>query len=190
MKSIFYNRSYGNYTLARYWKTYLFSMFPCLYFAADCAYSREELERQHVPLDGGHFTGFYCDGNSVDHPGDCHCLHRLEGEICCLLWPFRIMLYFRLQLPPFLDFLVTWTSLSNSLWNPFMYWLLNSDFRRLSRSLMPNKVCLKSIYFCFILAWLSDKWPLPYDTSPLWRWLIITSPSSSLPPVPSAHFWS
>ncbi|KAH8384772.1 hypothetical protein KR093_007881 [Drosophila rubida] len=42
-------------------------------------------------------------------------------------------------LPPFLDFLVTWTSLSNSLWNPFMYWLLNSDFRRLSRQLMPNK---------------------------------------------------
>ncbi|XP_017062004.1 5-hydroxytryptamine receptor 1A [Drosophila ficusphila] len=43
------------------------------------------------------------------------------------------------KLPPFLDFLVTWTALSNSLWNPFMYWLLNSDFRRLSRQLMPNK---------------------------------------------------
>ncbi|XP_037956671.1 5-hydroxytryptamine receptor 1D-like [Teleopsis dalmanni] len=43
------------------------------------------------------------------------------------------------KLPPFLDFLVTWTALSNSLWNPFMYWLLNSDFRRLSRHLMPNK---------------------------------------------------
>ncbi|XP_030379210.1 beta-3 adrenergic receptor [Scaptodrosophila lebanonensis] len=43
------------------------------------------------------------------------------------------------KLPPFLDFVVTWTALSNSLWNPFMYWLLNSDFRRLSRQLMPNK---------------------------------------------------
>ncbi|XP_054738919.1 uncharacterized protein LOC129245004 [Anastrepha obliqua] len=43
------------------------------------------------------------------------------------------------KLPPFLDFLVTWTALSNSLWNPFMYWLLNSDFRRLSRHLMPNR---------------------------------------------------
>ncbi|ALC41899.1 CG13579 [Drosophila busckii] len=43
------------------------------------------------------------------------------------------------KLPPFLDFVVTWTSLSNSLWNPFMYWLLNSDFRRLSRQLMPNR---------------------------------------------------
>nr|NP_611917.2 uncharacterized protein Dmel_CG13579, isoform A [Drosophila melanogaster]AAF47210.2 uncharacterized protein Dmel_CG13579, isoform A [Drosophila melanogaster] len=43
------------------------------------------------------------------------------------------------KLPPFLDFLVTWTALSNSLWNPFMYWLLNSDFRRMSRQLMPNK---------------------------------------------------
>ncbi|CAD7011661.1 unnamed protein product [Ceratitis capitata] len=42
------------------------------------------------------------------------------------------------KLPPFLDFVVTWTALSNSLWNPFMYWLLNSDFRRLSKHLMPN----------------------------------------------------
>ncbi|KAI8039540.1 hypothetical protein M5D96_006954 [Drosophila gunungcola] len=50
-----------------------------------------------------------------------------------------ILCYLRPQLPPFLDFLVTWTALSNSLWNPFMYWLLNSDFRRLSRQLMPNK---------------------------------------------------
>ncbi|KAI8114669.1 5-hydroxytryptamine receptor 1A, partial [Lucilia cuprina] len=40
------------------------------------------------------------------------------------------------KLPPFLDFLVTWTALSNSFWNPFMYWLLNADFRRLSKQLM------------------------------------------------------
>ncbi|XP_069964018.1 alpha-2C adrenergic receptor [Bactrocera oleae] len=43
------------------------------------------------------------------------------------------------KLPPFLDFVVTWIALSNSLWNPFMYWLLNSDFRRLSKHLMPNR---------------------------------------------------
>ncbi|XP_050325869.1 uncharacterized protein LOC126756675 [Bactrocera neohumeralis] len=43
------------------------------------------------------------------------------------------------KLPPFLDFVVTWIALSNSLWNPFMYWLLNSDFRRLSKRLMPNR---------------------------------------------------
>ncbi|XP_067627773.1 uncharacterized protein [Eurosta solidaginis] len=43
------------------------------------------------------------------------------------------------KLPPFLDFVVTWTALSNSLWNPFVYWFLNSDFRRLSRRLMSNR---------------------------------------------------
>ncbi|KAM7345395.1 uncharacterized protein ACRADG_011716 isoform 1-T3 [Cochliomyia hominivorax] len=40
------------------------------------------------------------------------------------------------KLPPFLDFVVTWTALSNSFWNPFMYWLLNADFRRLSKQLL------------------------------------------------------
>ncbi|XP_037883365.1 5-hydroxytryptamine receptor 1D isoform X2 [Glossina fuscipes] len=43
------------------------------------------------------------------------------------------------KLPPFLDFLVTWTALSNSFWNPFMYWLLNSDFRHLSKQMLPSK---------------------------------------------------
>jgi len=57
-----------------------------------------------------------------------------------------ISIYLCTQLPPFLDFLVTWTALSNSLWNPFMYWLLNSDFRRLSRQLMPNKVSFSPIF--------------------------------------------
>ncbi|XP_055856353.1 beta-3 adrenergic receptor isoform X2 [Episyrphus balteatus] len=45
------------------------------------------------------------------------------------------------KLPPFLDFIVTWTALSNSFWNPFLYWLLNSQFRRLSRHLLPNRWC-------------------------------------------------
>uniref|UniRef100_A0A1A9WXJ0 G-protein coupled receptors family 1 profile domain-containing protein n=1 Tax=Glossina brevipalpis TaxID=37001 RepID=A0A1A9WXJ0_9MUSC len=43
------------------------------------------------------------------------------------------------KLPPFLDFFVTWTALSNSFWNPFMYWLLNSDFRHLSKQMLPSK---------------------------------------------------
>lgn len=54
------------------------------FFVSDCAYSGEELERQYVPLYGGHFTGLYSDGNTVDHPGDCYRLHRLEGISCCL----------------------------------------------------------------------------------------------------------
>lgn len=38
--------------------------------------------------------------------------------------------------PPALDFLVTWMALSNSFWNPFLYWLLNSKFRRMCRQLL------------------------------------------------------
>ncbi|CAD7089337.1 unnamed protein product [Hermetia illucens] len=45
------------------------------------------------------------------------------------------------KLPAFLDFLVTWSALSNSFWNPFLYWLLNSHFRRLGRHLLTNKFC-------------------------------------------------
>lgn len=42
--------------------------------------------------------------------------------------------------PPFLDFLATWLALSNSFWNPFLYWLLNNHFRRISRELLYSKV--------------------------------------------------
>jgi hypothetical protein len=42
--------------------------------------------------------------------------------------------------PAFLDFLATWLSLSNSFWNPFLYWLLNNHFRRISRELLYTKV--------------------------------------------------
>ncbi|XP_013113447.2 dopamine receptor 2 [Stomoxys calcitrans] len=45
------------------------------------------------------------------------------------------------KLPPFLDFVVTWTALSNSFWNPFIYWLLNDDFRRVSKKLMMPLRC-------------------------------------------------
>ncbi|EZA49020.1 hypothetical protein X777_12829 [Ooceraea biroi] len=41
--------------------------------------------------------------------------------------------------PPFLDFLATWLALSNSFWNPFLYWLLNNHFRRISRELLYTK---------------------------------------------------
>lgn len=42
--------------------------------------------------------------------------------------------------PPGLDFLVTWLALSNSFWNPFLYWLLNNHFRRISRELLFSRV--------------------------------------------------
>ncbi|XP_061397837.1 5-hydroxytryptamine receptor 1A [Musca vetustissima] len=45
------------------------------------------------------------------------------------------------KLPPFLDFVVTWTALSNSFWNPFIYWLLNDDFRRISKKVMTPWRC-------------------------------------------------
>ena len=47
--------------------------------------------------------------------------------------------------PPFLDFLATWLALSNSFWNPFLYWLLNNHFRRISRELLYTKV--SKVYF-------------------------------------------
>ncbi|XP_044018750.1 trace amine-associated receptor 9 isoform X2 [Aphidius gifuensis] len=45
--------------------------------------------------------------------------------------------------PPFLDFLATWLALSNSFWNPFLYWLLNNHFRRISRDLIYTKILCK-----------------------------------------------
>uniref|UniRef100_A0A1Y1LRN1 G-protein coupled receptors family 1 profile domain-containing protein n=2 Tax=Photinus pyralis TaxID=7054 RepID=A0A1Y1LRN1_PHOPY len=45
--------------------------------------------------------------------------------------------------PPGLDFLVTWLALSNSFWNPFLYWLLNNQFRRISREIIFNKMCCR-----------------------------------------------
>ncbi|KAF2886374.1 hypothetical protein ILUMI_19798 [Ignelater luminosus] len=47
--------------------------------------------------------------------------------------------------PPGLDFLVTWLALSNSFWNPFLYWLLNNQFRRISREILFSRLtCRKS----------------------------------------------
>ncbi|KAK0160074.1 hypothetical protein PV328_007519 [Microctonus aethiopoides] len=47
--------------------------------------------------------------------------------------------------PPFLDFLATWLALSNSFWNPFLYWLLNNHFRRISRELLYTKILCKRL---------------------------------------------
>lgn len=50
--------------------------------------------------------------------------------------------------PGFLDFLATWLALSNSFWNPFLYWLLNNHFRRIAKDLLLNKVN----YYCLLIS--------------------------------------
>ncbi|XP_059607792.1 trace amine-associated receptor 1 [Phlebotomus argentipes] len=45
------------------------------------------------------------------------------------------------KVPPFLDFFVTWTAISNSFWNPFLYWLLNAHFRRIGREFFTSWWC-------------------------------------------------
>lgn len=57
------------------------------------------------------------------------------------LW-FEMAVGGHVQLPPFLEFLVTWTAVSNSFWNPFLYWLLNAHFRRLAKELLVKSVSL------------------------------------------------
>ena len=36
--------------------------------------------------------------------------------------------------------MVTWLALSNSFWNPFLYWLLNNHFRQVSKELLLSTV--------------------------------------------------
>lgn len=48
--------------------------------------------------------------------------------------------------PAVLDFLATWLALSNSFWNPFLYWLLNNHFRRISRELLFSTVSSYLVY--------------------------------------------
>ncbi|XP_044738765.1 probable serine/threonine-protein kinase DDB_G0282963 [Chrysoperla carnea] len=42
--------------------------------------------------------------------------------------------------PEILDFIATWLQLSNAFWNPFLYWLLNNHFRRISKNLLYTHV--------------------------------------------------
>uniref|UniRef100_A0A336LJ54 CSON005263 protein n=1 Tax=Culicoides sonorensis TaxID=179676 RepID=A0A336LJ54_CULSO len=45
------------------------------------------------------------------------------------------------KVPSYLDFTITWLALSNSFWNPFLYWLLNAHFRRICMDFLHSK-CL------------------------------------------------
>lgn len=56
--------------------------------------------------------------------------------------------------PPFLDFLATWLALSNSFWNPFLYWLLNNHFRRISRDIFYTKVGYNFLVELFTLGFM------------------------------------
>lgn len=51
-------------------------------------------------------------------------------------------------MPPAVDFIITWIALSNSFWNPFIYWALNRKFRRISRSIIKTKVTFGAFNFC------------------------------------------
>uniref|UniRef100_A0A1B0D297 G-protein coupled receptors family 1 profile domain-containing protein n=1 Tax=Phlebotomus papatasi TaxID=29031 RepID=A0A1B0D297_PHLPP len=55
------------------------------------------------------------------------------------------------KVPPFLDFFVTWTAMSNSFWNPFLYWLLNAHFRRIGREFFttgnPHRHSFRELFF-------------------------------------------
>lgn len=51
-------------------------------------------------------------------------------------------------MPPAVDFIITWIALSNSFWNPFIYWALNRKFRRISRSIIKTKVIFGAFNFC------------------------------------------
>lgn len=57
------------------------------------------------------------------------------------------MVLILLQMPQFLDFTITWLALSNSFWNPFLFWLLNNNFRRISKELFLTKVAY--LFFTF-----------------------------------------
>lgn len=75
-------------------------------------------------------------------------LNSISLRIAELIRKYLYFLIVAQKVPPFLDFVITWTALSNSFWNPFLYWLLNAHFRRLSRELILRKVS-KSIQFGF-----------------------------------------
>ncbi|XP_018319349.1 uncharacterized protein LOC108732852 [Agrilus planipennis] len=47
--------------------------------------------------------------------------------------------------PPTLDFLVTWLSMSHTFWNPFLYWLLNNQFRRICRELFFTRIFCRTM---------------------------------------------
>ncbi|XP_050421607.1 trace amine-associated receptor 1 [Adelges cooleyi] len=56
------------------------------------------------------------------------------------------------KMPPAVDFVITWIALSNSFWNPFIYWALNRKFRRISRSIIKTKIFCRKKYSSSIVS--------------------------------------
>ena len=46
-----------------------------------------------------------------------------------------------IEVPPNLEFVVTWIAISNSFWNPILYGLLNKSFRSVAFELMTRFLC-------------------------------------------------
>lgn len=79
-------------------------------------------------------------GNKMGHP------RRGKMLIWLRFFIFTFSLCF--QIPPSIDFCVTWIALSSSFWNPFLYWLLNARFRRICKEMLSSRVI---IMICLIL---------------------------------------
>jgi hypothetical protein len=70
---------------------------------------------------------------------DCICdTIYVPTKICVVI--YKIYFSHLFQVPPALDFFVTWLALSNSFWNPFLYWLLNAHFRSMCKDTLSSRV--------------------------------------------------
>lgn len=129
--------------------------------------SRQTPQRVCVENNGSYVIGFHRYGDTLDDSRSCSRLYWVKGMTIYILslgnifQPIKKLILkhktkiIKFQVPPFLDFLVTWTAISNSFWNPFLYWLLNAHFRRISKDLLLNRVSenfctLDKLYFDYL----------------------------------------
>ncbi|XP_025201329.1 trace amine-associated receptor 1 [Melanaphis sacchari] len=56
------------------------------------------------------------------------------------------------KMPPAVDFIITWIALSNSFWNPFIYWALNRKFRRISRNIIKTNIFRRKKYNSSVIS--------------------------------------
>ena len=55
------------------------------------------------------------------------------------------------KVPEIVDFFITWLLLSNSLWNPFLYWILNRHFRIVVREMLCRKAANLEVIIIIII---------------------------------------